>query len=95
MDSHDVGRARGGLAAALKRIQARTLVIGIDSDIQFPAAGQKPQAELIPEANFRIIHSLYGHDGFLLEFSQIEQLVKGFLEEGARILPEGNFLFNH
>ena len=94
MDSHDVGRSRGGLQAALGRIQARTLVIGIESDILFPVVEQKTLAELIPEANFRIITSLYGHDGFLLEFSQIETLVKGFLEESTRILPEEE-LFNH
>jgi homoserine O-acetyltransferase len=81
MDTHDVGRGRGGLAPALGLVKARTLVIGIESDILFPVAEQRSLAALIPGANLRLIQSLYGHDGFLLEFAQIEQLVKGFLAE--------------
>jgi homoserine O-acetyltransferase len=92
MDSHDVGRARGGLAAALERIQARTLVIGIETDILFPLAEQKVLAELIPGARHRVISSLYGHDGFLLEFVQIEELVRAFEKESARVTTE---LINH
>ena len=36
MDSHDVGRNRGGVENALKRITAKTLVIGIKSDVLYP-----------------------------------------------------------
>jgi homoserine O-acetyltransferase len=82
MDAHDVGRSRGGLREALGRIKARTLVIGIESDILFPVSEQKILAALTPGAALRLIRSLYGHDGFLLEFEQIAQLVRAFLEEG-------------
>ena len=40
MDSHDVGRDRGGIEDALARITATTLVLGIDSDRLFPVDGQ-------------------------------------------------------
>jgi homoserine O-acetyltransferase len=83
MDAHDVGRGRGGLVGALGRIRARTLVIGIESDILFPVSEQKVVAALTPGAALRSIQSLYGHDGFLLEFEQITQLVRGFLKEGS------------
>jgi len=92
MDSHDVGRGRGGLAAALEHIKARTLVIGIQSDILFPLQEQKTLAELIPGAHHEVISSLYGHDGFLLEYTQIEQLIKGFLSESPAVRRE---LINH
>jgi homoserine O-acetyltransferase len=92
MDSHDTGRGRGGLAPALGQVRARTLVIGIGTDILFPVPEQQLLAELIPGAAFRVISSLYGHDGFLLEFAQIEQQVTGFLHESPAILPE---LINH
>ena len=36
MNSHDVGRDRGGIEAALARITARTAVAGIDSDRLYP-----------------------------------------------------------
>ncbi len=79
MDSHDVARGRGSLKSALQRIRARTLVIGIESDILFPLPEQQLLADLIPGASYQSIRSVYGHDGFLLEFGQIEQLVKDFL----------------
>jgi homoserine O-acetyltransferase len=64
---------------ALRLVQARTLVIGIESDLLFPLQEQQLLADLIPGATFRMIHSLYGHDGFLLEFEHIERLVKDFV----------------
>ena len=36
MNSHDVGRGRGGVPQALARIEALTLVLGISSDRLFP-----------------------------------------------------------
>lgn len=78
MDAHDVGRNRGGIEAALRLITASTLVIGITSDILFPPGEQQQLASLIPDARFRQISSLYGHDGFLLEYTQIETLIKDF-----------------
>ena len=41
MNSHDIGRDRGGVAAALSRATARAVVIGIDSDRLFPVPGQE------------------------------------------------------
>jgi len=93
MDAHDVGRGRGGLEDALGRVKARTLVIGIGSDILFPVAEQQMLAALIPGADFHVIQSLYGHDGFLLEFEQIRQLVKGFLDKQPA--PWKEQLINH
>ena len=86
MDSHDVGRGRGGLQAALSRIRARALVIGIGSDILFPVCEQQTLAEGIPGASHQVISSLYGHDGFLLEFAQIEGVVRRFLKEEKKAL---------
>ena len=79
MDSHDLGRGRDSMESALLLIRAHTLVIGIESDILFPLVEQRLLAALIPGAAYQSIRSLYGHDGFLLEFGQIERLVKDFL----------------
>jgi len=67
MDSHNVGRKRGGIGNALSKINAKTLVIGISSDLLFPIQEQKILASLIPVAELEIITSPYGHDGFLTE----------------------------
>jgi homoserine O-acetyltransferase len=71
MNSHDVGRGRGGVAAALSRVHARTLVLGIDSDRLFPVEGQQEIARHVPGnidgADPVVLESKFGHDGFLIE----------------------------
>lgn len=81
MDSHNVGRGRNGVENALRQIRAKTLVIGIDSDILFPFREQEFLDHCIPNAEYRSIHSEFGHDGFLLEYQQIEQIIGEFLKE--------------
>jgi homoserine O-acetyltransferase len=81
MDSHNVGRKRGSIEAALATIRAKTLVIGIDSDILFPLTEQKFLAEQIPGAKLEIISSLYGHDGFLVEFEHLKNIIRHFFKK--------------
>lgn len=81
MDSHNVGRGRGTVEKALQKIKAKALAIGITSDILFPVNEQKLIAENIPKGKYVEIHSLYGHDGFLLEYEQIENIISGFLKK--------------
>lgn len=81
MDSHNVGRGRAGVEAALKTIKAKTLTIGITTDTLFPLREQQFIADQIPGAVFKAIHSPYGHDGFLLEFTAIETIIREWLED--------------
>lgn len=81
MDSHNVGRGRGNVRTALKSIRAKTLVIGIENDILFPPREQQFLADNIEGASLKLISSLYGHDGFLLEYEQIEKLIRSFIGE--------------
>jgi homoserine O-acetyltransferase/O-succinyltransferase len=83
MDSHNVGRNRGGVEEALKRIKAKTLVVGVDSDILFPVQEQLLVAESIPSADLQTIQSLYGHDGFLVEFQQLKEILRKFYKTTA------------
>ncbi|ERK69480.1 homoserine O-acetyltransferase MetX [Leifsonia aquatica] len=77
MNSHDVGRDRGGVAAALSRVTARTLVLGIDSDRLFPVEGQEVIASHLPDTiDGRVpvvIRSDFGHDGFLIEDDAVSE----------------------
>jgi homoserine O-acetyltransferase len=82
MDAHNVGRGRKSVTEALKKVRAQTLVIGIETDILFPLVEQRFLADHIPGAEYRAIQSHYGHDGFLLEFDQIEQIIREFLGNG-------------
>ena len=80
MDSHDVGRGRGGIEAALRRITARTVVAGIDSDRLYPLHQQQQLADLIPGAGpLHVVTSAYGHDGFLIEADQVADLTRPLL----------------
>lgn len=79
VDSANVGRGRGGVERALGLIQAQTTVVAIDSDCIFPPQVMAPIAEAIPGAEFRLIHSIYGHDGFLLETAQLTEILTPLL----------------
>ncbi len=83
MDSHNIGRSRTSIAQALQTITAKTLVIGISSDLLFPIAEQEFISTHIPGAELNVIHSTYGHDGFLLEFAQMENIIINFLKKSG------------
>ena len=81
MDGHDIGRDRGEISDVLRAVQARTLSIGISSDLLFPPQEQQFLAEHIPGAHYAEIHSLYGHDGFLVEYDQLARYAGNFLND--------------
>ena len=83
MDSHNVGRNRASISDALKSITAKTLVIGISSDLLFPPSEQKFLAEKIPNASYLEIDSFYGHDGFLIETGILTYEIIKFLKVSA------------
>lgn len=75
-DSHNVGRGRGGITDALRRINANTLVIGISSDILFPPQCLMKLANDIPGSRMRIMESDFAHDGFLIEHEKLNALMQ-------------------
>ena len=81
MDHHDVTRDRGSIEEVLAKIDQPTLSIGISSDVLYPPNEQKEFVELLPNAYYEEINSIHGHDAFLIEFDQIEQIVKPFIEK--------------
>ena len=90
MDSHDVGRNRGSVEEALKKITARTLVIGIKSDVLYPIVEQEYLQQHIPNAELLSIASDFGHDGFLLEYEKIETALKQFIQDKQSYLKVAN-----
>ena len=83
MNSHDVGRGRKSAKAALNKISAKTLVIGIDSDRLFPIENQRFIADNITAelvgGKLHAIKSSFGHDGFLIEFKKVGPLLAKLL----------------
>ena len=78
MNSHDVGRGRGGVEAALGRVTARSVVAGVDSDRLYPLAQQQRVADGLG-VPLQVLSSPYGHDGFLLETAAVGALVRELL----------------
>jgi homoserine O-acetyltransferase len=86
--SHDVGRGRGGVRKALRGCPVPVVVGGITSDRLHPLRLQEELAELLPGCTgLQVVESIYGHDGFLLEFEAVSDMIRKTLElaenEGA------------
>jgi homoserine O-acetyltransferase len=79
-DSHDVGRDRGGVEAALAQIECPAMVVAISSDIIIPPAEQQTLARALPRGEMQTIESDFGHDGFLVENEKLNAIIKPFLE---------------
>jgi homoserine O-acetyltransferase len=81
MNSHDVGRGRGGgVARALAGVSAAVTVAGITTDRLYPLELQQELAALLPGGNeVVVIDSAFGHDGFLLEVEQVGAMVESAL----------------
>ena len=78
-DTHDTGRGRGGVAAALARIEARTAVVGITTDIIFTPAEMRELHGMIAGSTYHEIDSPFGHDGFLVEHGQLNDILYPFM----------------
>ena len=82
MDTHDIGRGRGGVVGALRRLAVygtRLSGVGIEGDILYgtnqvremvDAAGQAGM-----DAAYREIRSDKGHDAFLVEWEQLTTIL--------------------
>ena len=80
MDLHDVTLGRGSLKRALGSISSPALCVGVSSDIRYPTHEQKELVRYIPNARYAEIDSIHGHDAFLIEFGQLNELVREFLD---------------
>jgi len=81
MDSHDVGRSRGGIDLALQSIQAKVLAIGINSDLLFLAEEVQLISQKVSQGVYREIQSSVGHDAFLVEFEQLKTILISYFSE--------------
>ncbi|KAJ9145020.1 Homoserine O-acetyltransferase [Pleurostoma richardsiae] len=84
MDSHDLTRGRAdksetqdeALRRLLSRVPSGALVIGVETDALFLPEQQNRLAACLPDASLSMLRSADGHDGFLLEFEQLDELIQ-------------------
>lgn len=81
MDSHDLGRKRGGIDLALASISAKVLAVGVDSDLLFLAKESQYISQKVQRGTYKEINSTAGHDAFLIEFEQLAYILKSFFLE--------------
>ncbi|KAF9990593.1 homoserine O- acetyltransferase [Mortierella antarctica] len=85
MDVHDVSAGRGELFEVLDNIKQPALVIGVESDGLFTISEQYELAEHLHDSEMVVIQSPDGHDGFLLEFEQINNAMLAFMNKHQHI----------
>jgi len=63
-------------------------IIGVDSDLFFTAKENKETFKRLAQANSNVtygeVHSLHGHDAFLIEFQQMEELLKPIFSKNGK-----------
>jgi homoserine O-acetyltransferase len=68
---------------ALENIQARMHMISVDTDLFFPASEIRMCFEDLREKNkdvsYHEIQSIHGHDAFLMEYQQLNNIIKNIL----------------
>jgi homoserine O-acetyltransferase len=80
MNTHDIGRGRGGWKSALSSCPVPMVVAGIDSDRLYPLEQQAQLADVAPGCpGLQVMSSSFGHDGFLIETAAVGNLVRDAL----------------
>jgi len=77
----DVTKNRGDDFNVLENIKANIHIIGVDSDLFFTAEENRETHKHLalthPNVTYNEIHSVHGHDAFLMEYEQLENIIEG------------------
>lgn len=81
VDSQNISRHRGPLPEVLATVTCPTLVVACSTDIMFPPSEHEEMVAHLPHCTYSLIHSPFGHDGFLVEADQLNALILDFLNK--------------
>ncbi|MGL5816608.1 MAG: homoserine O-acetyltransferase MetX [Phycicoccus sp.] len=84
MNSHDIGRARGGWRSALSAFDGQLHLVAVTTDRLFPTRLSAELADAHPGATLHVVDSEHGHDGFLVETDRVGALLREALGPGQR-----------
>jgi homoserine O-acetyltransferase len=79
MDGYDLGRDRGPIEAVLRHVMTPALVVGISSDVLYPAAEGAELARSMGNAEFALLDKPQGHDAFLIETDALNDIAVDWL----------------
>ncbi len=80
MNTHDIGRGRGGIASASRQFSAKLVALAFTHDLIYPTEEIRAFAHLVEDSSYVLINTEYGHDGFLTEFDKWGLIIKQFME---------------
>jgi homoserine O-acetyltransferase len=78
MHTHDLARDRGDYAVVLDKLRQAALVVSVSSDALYPPEEQRALAAALPNAQYAVLDSAHGHDGFLIETDAVAKLIAEF-----------------
>ncbi|MDT0689136.1 bifunctional aspartate kinase/homoserine dehydrogenase I [Salegentibacter sp. F188] len=85
----DVSRGRPELDKILERIEGNICIVGVDSDLFFTAEENRETHRQLAQSSNKVtyseIHSVHGHDAFLIEAKQVEQFISGIFQQGNKL----------
>ena len=84
----DVTKGREKGESVLDTIQSKITIVAVDSDLFFTAEEnretQKQLALKHSNVTYNEINSIHGHDAFLIEFEQLETIIKGIFKPDSK-----------
>ena len=85
MDLFDLGAGQPSFEEGVARVRARSLVVGVPTDLLFPIDLQEELARILEsqgrDCRFRVPESIHGHDSFLIEVEHLTPMLAEFLEK--------------
>lgn len=83
LDFYNLSEACKTCENALAQISARIMVVGVSSDILYPPYQQQELVEAMlvsgVDAQYALIESPHGHDGFLIDFHLLRPIIQEFI----------------
>ena len=80
MNTHDIGRGRGGAEDSAKKIGAKTVMLAFTRDLISPPDVIRSFSHLLSNSSFCLINTKFGHDGYFTEYEKWGLLIKQSLE---------------
>jgi homoserine acetyltransferase len=80
MKTHDIGRGRGDVELASRRITAKVVALAFTGDPMYSTEEIRAFVHLIPNSIYCLVNTRQGHDSFLSEFEKWGLVIKQSME---------------